>query len=77
VKVLTPLIAQNVVRPALNSRIIVLARVLFKTRALGWALRVLLNWLQRHMCVSDLVAGTLTELLRRTSGRGGKDRASS
>jgi len=28
------------------------------------------------MCVSDLVAGTLTELLRRTSGRGGKDRAS-
>jgi hypothetical protein len=66
-------------RPVLNFRIIRLARMLFNTHALDWALCVLVNWLQRHIilrmcvCASDLVAGTLTELLEadiRTWGQG-------
>lgn len=74
VKILTLHVAQNVERPALNVRIIRLARVLFETRALGWALRVLVNRLQRHVRVSDLVAetfdGTLIEADIRTWGQG-------
>jgi len=47
----------------------------FKTRALRWALHLLVNWLQRHMCVCDLVAcsrnidGTLEADIR-TWGQG-------